>query len=103
MNGDFSKGVTRRIAAARELFTAFTGRDASTLKAIELATDDVLFEVGKCTAISYDVHRNGKIEHYQHEFEKVSARPVLAASSDGRRLYLLAGAYRFTHRGIEDR
>lgn len=98
----FSKGVTRRIAAAREMFEAFTGRDARSLRHYELVEDDVLFEVGKCDAIAYTVNRNGQNEHYEHEFN-ASSRPVLCCSSDGRRLYLLAGAYKFTHRGIEDR
>ncbi|MDW8259325.1 MAG: hypothetical protein RML32_07760 [Gammaproteobacteria bacterium] len=94
---------SRKIEAARKRFEAFTGMTATTVEEIEVPPlDDVLFVVGECEAIAYNTVRDGIVQSFQHEFRKKS-RPVLAVSSDGRRLYLLAGAYKFTDRGIEDR
>jgi hypothetical protein len=93
-----------KVKQAARLFEAFTGSDADVIDAVQVPdiADDVLVIVGKVEAIAYSTRRAGKRESYQHEF-KPSSRPVLAVSHDGRRLYMLAGAYRFTPRGIEDR
>lgn len=87
--------------AAAKLFEDFTGHNAEELTEVEVPTDDVLMIVGDCEAIAYTATRDGETHSYQHEFKK-SARPVLCVSHDGERLYLLAGAYKFTQRGIED-
>jgi hypothetical protein len=93
-----------KVKRAARLFEQFTGEPADVIDAADVPdiAGDVLVIVGKCDAIAYSTRRAGKRESYQHEF-KPSSRPVLAVSHDGRRLYLLAGAYRFTARGIEDR
>jgi hypothetical protein len=93
-----------KVKRAAKLFEAFTGADADVIETVNVRdiADDVLVSVGRVEAIAYSTRRGGKRESYQHEF-KPSSRPVLAVSHDGRRLYLLAGAYRFTARGIEDR
>jgi hypothetical protein len=94
--------MTAKIARARRLFTAFTGMPATTLEVVEVPElDDVAVVIGHCEAIAYQTVRDGKVQSFQHEFS-VKSRPVLATSHDGRRLYLLAGAYRFTERGIVD-
>lgn len=92
----------RKVAAALKLFEDFTGHEAEVLGAQEIPQDDTLMVVGECEAIAYTATRDGVTESYQHEF-RAKSRPVLAVSHDGERLYLLAGAYKFTHRGIEDR
>lgn len=96
-----NKRQRARVRAAAELFSDFTGDEANTIESFEIPADDTLMVVGICEAIAYNAVRDGVLESYQHEFTP-SARPVLAVSSDGRRLYLLAGAYRFTSHGIED-
>jgi hypothetical protein len=96
-----SKSQRQRIIAAATLFSDFTGDEANTVESFEIPSDDTLMVVGICEAIAYNAIRDGKRQSYQHEFAR-TARPVLAVSSDGRRLYLLAGAYRFTSHGIED-
>jgi len=58
--------------------------------------------VGDLDGVLYTTVRDGKTEHYQHDFKKGS-RPLLAASSDGKSLHILGGEYEFTERGIEDR
>lgn len=90
-----------KVEQALKLFEDFTGHGATVEGRMHVPDDDVLVVVGECEAISYNATRDGETHSYQHEFKK-SARPVLAVSHDGKRLYLLAGAYRFTHRGIED-
>lgn len=92
----------RHVQQAIQLFTDFTGIQGEVVDSIEIPSDDTLVVVGECEAIAYNATRDGETHSYQHEFAK-GARPVLAASHDGKRLYLLAGAYEFTSRGIEDR
>jgi len=91
-----------KVALAARLFEDFTGEAASFVKKYNTPLqDDVLVVIGSCEAIAYTATRDGETASYQHEFSP-HARPELAASFDGRRLYLLAGAYKFTGHGIED-
>lgn len=93
----------QKIKQAARLFTDFTGMRGEVVDEEEVPpVDDVMVVVGICEAIAYTATRDGETASYQHEFSP-SARPALAVSHDGRRLYLLAGAYRFTSHGIEDR
>lgn len=93
----------QKIKQAARLFTDFTGMKGEVVDEEEVPpVDDVMVVVGICEAIAYTATRDGETASYQHEFS-TSARPALAVSHDGRRLYLLAGAYRFTSHGIEDR
>lgn len=95
----------RAIEAALKRFEDFTGMSGEVIGSLDvpnLGPDEPLVVIGDCEAVAYSTVRNGKRESYQHEF-RPSSRPVLACSHDGSRLYLLAGAYKFTHRGIEDR
>jgi len=93
----------QKIKQAARLFTDFTGMKGEVVDEEEVPpVDDVMVVVGICEAIAYTATRDGETASYQHEFSP-SARPALAVSHDGRRLYLLAGAYRFTSHGIEDR
>lgn len=91
-----------KLEQALKLFEDFTGHTAKVEGTFDIPADDTLVIVGECEAIAYNATRDGETHSYQHEFKK-SSRPVLAVSHDGERLYLLAGAYKFTHRGIEDR
>ena len=85
------------------MFEDFTGHRADKLEQVDVPPqDDVLIVIGECEAIAYRATRDGETHSYQHEFSE-NARPALAVSHDGRRLYLLAGAYEFTSHGIEDR
>lgn len=94
---------SNKIKQAVRLFTDFTGMEGEVVDEADVPpVDDVMVIVGVCEAIAYTATRDGETASYQHEFSK-NARPALAVSHDGRRLYLLAGAYRFTAHGIEDR
>lgn len=94
--------TARKIQQASRLFEDFTGRAADLVEKYNTPEqDDVLVIIGACEAIAYTATRDGETDSYQHEFSP-DARPELAVSFDGRRLYLLAGAYKFTAHGIED-
>lgn len=92
----------RRVDNAVKLFQDFTGHDPQYVDTVKMPRNDVALAIGHCDGILYTTVRDGKIEKYIHRFKKGS-RPVLAASHDGKQLYLLAGAYTFTERGIVDR
>lgn len=96
-----NKRQRKRVKDAARLFEGFTGADAEVVGSVDIPSDDTLMVIGNVEAIAYNATRDGETHSYQHKFAP-SARPVLAVSSDGLRLYVLAGAYRFTHRGIED-
>jgi len=98
-----AKSLDAKIAEAQRRFANFTGingLDANSVYVPEV--DEVMVIIGPCEAIAYNAERDGERHSYQHEFRPES-RPVLAASFDGRRLYLLEGKYEFTAHGIEDR
>ena len=92
-----------KIRQAARLFEDFTGHSADNIEKFDVPPqDEVMVVIGECEAIAYCATRDGETASYQHEFSP-NARPALAVSHDGRRLYLLAGAYMFTSHGIEDR
>lgn len=93
--------MNHKLKRAARLYHDFTGHAARTVDMIELPSHDVLTVIGECEAIAYSTVRDGIRERYIHEFRPQS-RPVLAVSHDGKQLYLLAGAYRFTDAGITD-
>lgn len=85
-----------------ELFEDFTGHAGEVCGTVELPEDEVLTVIGPCEAIAYTATRDGKTYSFQHEFEDPKCRPLLAASVDGTRLYLIGGSFKFGSRGIED-
>lgn len=96
------KNLKRKIEMAVKLFQDFTGHDPEYIDTIYYPVHPVLMLVGLCDGILYETVRDGKREKYIHKFKKGS-RPALAASYDGKQLYLLAGEYSFTDRGIVDK
>lgn len=86
---------------AIDRYERFTGHDATHYDDIEIDFPDVAFKVGKIDGIMYETVREGKTEHYCHEFKK-NARPVFAVSHDGQQLLAIGGNFRFTDRGIVD-
>ena len=57
---------------------------------------------GELDGVLYTTVRDGKREKYVHKF-RAKSRPLLAASSDGKKLHIVGGQYEFTEAGIEDR
>lgn len=62
---------------------------------------DVALNVGKVTGIMYSTTRDGKKEHYVHEFKKAS-QPDFCISADGQQILLINGNYLFKDDGIND-
>jgi hypothetical protein len=92
-----------KIGAAARLFEDFTGHRAGRVRTLRVPDmDDTHLLIGEAEGIAYNTVRDGERESYVHEFRRGS-RPLLTASHDGKRLYLLDGAYRFTDRGIVDK
>lgn len=86
------------VGAARRRFKRFHGRDAAPdeIARVKQHTDDVLL-VGELEGVIYKSVSDGK--SYIHKFKR-NSRPALYVSSDGKQMYALAGAYRFTERGF---
>lgn len=95
-------GRTAKARAAVKRWEEFTGHQAESFTEIRLPIDEVVLEIGHVEGIAYSTVRDGKKERYFHEFKK-SARPILAASHDGKRLLLIGGDFEFTERGITDK
>jgi hypothetical protein len=95
------KTKRQMLAEAARLFEDFTGHKAHKVTRGRVHVPAVGLLVGKCDGIQYTTVRDGRVEHYVHEFAPGS-RPLLLASHDGKSLVLLGGAYRFTDSGIND-
>lgn len=96
------KSDSENLKTGVSLYQRFSGHKAEYVDKVPYRVDTVQVAIGHCLGIMYETVRDGKREKYLHRFKKGS-RPVLAVSADGRQLYLLAGAYKFTECGIEDR
>lgn len=100
--GGSSGAPQEEIEAAARLREDFSGHKVTTARQVRLPAAKVGLAIGPLLAVAYETTRDGKREKYLHEFRR-GARPTLAASSDGRYLFVLGGAFRFTDRGIVDR
>ena len=98
------KARTRRaVHSAQMLFEDFTGHAGRVVAKIKKPVyPDAVVVIGECDGVLYTTRRDGKMESYIHRF-KARSRPLLCSSADGKTLYLLGGAYRFTDRGIIDK
>lgn len=96
-----SKRLTENRYAAERLYEDFSGNKATRVTREEVPDNDAYLQVGKVDAILYTTNRDGKVEHYKHDFRRVS-RPLLIASHDGKELRMIRGSFVFTNRGIVD-
>lgn len=94
--------VQRELHQAAARFEGFRGEPAKgALRVTVPPTPRVMLTIGECVGIMYRTRRDGQVDEYLHRFNRKS-RPTLCCSSDGKKLYLLDGAYSVTDRGIED-
>lgn len=94
--------VQREIRQAAARFESFRGEPAKYATKVTLPpAPRVLLTIGECTGIMYRTRRDGQVDNFLHHFARKS-RPTLCCTPDGKRLYLLDGAYSVTDRGIED-
>lgn len=94
----FDENEVRKAAL---LFERFTGHQLQSGQVFDVPDIKTCVVIGTCDGILYTTKRDGRVEHYKHEFA-ASDKPVFAVSPDGRQLILLGGRYRFTARGIVD-
>jgi hypothetical protein len=97
------------VEGAAKLFRDFTGHEPRVTKVATremtkpfMSGDNPVLAFGELLAVEYETVRDGKTERYRHAFRKQS-RPLIAASHDGKSLYILGGEYEFTDRGIVDK
>lgn len=90
------------IAAASSLLESFSGKEAQRIIDVKFPkVPRVGLVFGELIEVGYRSRRDGQL--YRHTFRLKKSRPLLAASSDGKSVYIVGGRYAFTDRGIEDR
>lgn len=87
---------------ANRRFKNFRGYDADYIDAHELPDNKYFWEIGKLDGVLYTTNRDGVTEHYRHDF-KEHAKPILAASADGRELRVIGDKFEVTELGIVDK
>lgn len=88
---------------AEDLFERFTGHDAEPIARVRLPPlPEHMAVIGELDGVLYTTTRDGREEKYVHEFRKRD-KPLLCVSPDGEQLFIVAGRYVFTERGIVDR
>lgn len=87
------------VVRAQMLFRKFFRRDARDGEIVDIATrePETVLVIGQLDGIIYRSETDDK--PLIHRF-KASDRPLLLVSFDGRQIYVLKGAYRFTERGF---
>ncbi len=88
----------QRVDAAITLYRRFTGHKPRRLTIAKLPLYGEAMSIGTLIGVAYEAVRDGERGRYYHEFR--TRRPQLAASWDGRQLYILGGAYEMTEEGI---
>lgn len=89
-------------ARAVDLYERFTGHEGEAIGHVNLPpVPSSLAVIGPCDGILYTTVRDGKTEHYKHEFAQ-GDRPLFCISPDGRSIHLVGGRFVFTDRGIVD-
>ncbi|MHB1798929.1 MAG: hypothetical protein ACYCUI_11585 [Vulcanimicrobiaceae bacterium] len=91
-------GRSARIERAVTLYQRFTGHEPRRLTTAKLPLYGELMRIGTLIGVAYEATRDGETARYYHEFR--TRRPMLAASWDGRQLYIIGGAYEMTDEGI---
>lgn len=92
----------QKIATAARLLRDFSGHTPGELLTVKEAPIKTGLVIGTLDGVPYTTIRDGKTEHYLHEFSE-NSRPLLIASSDGRRLGIVGGRFQFTEAGIIDK
>lgn len=88
---------------AEDIFERFTGHDAEPIARVRLPPlPEHMAVIGELDGVLYTTTRDGREEKYIHEFRKRD-KPLLCVSPDGEQLFIVAGRYVFTERGIVDR
>lgn len=96
------RSISNEIEAASDLRERFTGHASKPPKVVNVPPiPGAIAVIGQCEAICYRTVRDGKTEHYIHEFAR-SDQPMFGISPDGQQILLIGGRFVFTERGIVD-
>ena len=87
---------------ATQLYQRFHGQAPKRIGHVRVQLPRMLMRVGPVPFMYYLAPWKGKETLFKHTFAK-HARPILAATHNGRALYLVGGSYDFTRDGIVDR
>jgi hypothetical protein len=90
-----------RLSQAGKLLKDFSGHAPTEILRVPVKNIKRGLVIGTLDAVPYTTIRDGRTERYIHRF-KADARPLLVASSDGRRLGIVGGRFQFTEAGIVD-
>lgn len=93
--------MKKQIKAAVALFESFRERKPRHIRTVNFDVPEAVAVIGFVEAIDYKTTHGNEPTLYRHKFA-AGSRPLLCASSDGKQLLLLGGAYHFTERGIVD-
>lgn len=94
--------TARQVEKAIQLFMRFKEEEPRFVDEIDYAVPKVGMVIGDLDGVLYTTRRGGKVEHYKHEFTGRS-KPLLAASWDGKTIFIVGGHYNFTEDGIKDK
>lgn len=99
----FGRARSPNVRRAALLYERFTGHEAQGIAEIEVPPLPAeVAVIGECDGVLYTTTRDGRVEHYKHDFAH-GDKPLLCVSPDGRQLLMVGGNYLFTERGIVDR
>lgn len=85
------------------LYERFSGHEAEEGIRVKVAPiPKVGVLIGTIDGIMYTTVRDGVVEKYIHQF-RASDKPDFVVTPDGKRIFLIGGAYDFTERGIVDK
>ena len=89
-----------KFARVVALFRRFHEREPKQGEIAEIRSDEPVMLIGQLDTIRYRVAGESKL--WEHCFAK-SSRPLLFSSSDGQRVFIVKGRWRFTERGFVNR
>lgn len=103
MSGKVPQLKQTQIRKARALYKDFSGHDGDEVETITIPDmPKAVLVVGELEAVIYSTVRDDTAERYIHKF-RAKSRPMLCASPDGERLFIVGGNFEFTDRGIVDK
>lgn len=103
MSGKVPRLKSTQIRKASALYKDFSGHDGDEIEYVEKPRiPEAVVVIGELEGVIYSTVRDDEHERYIHKFRR-SSRPLLCVSPDGDQLYVIAGNYEFTDRGIVDK
>ena len=93
----------RSALQAKRLYEGFREEEADFAETIEIPDFKIGVAPGVILGIIYETRIAGKPKKFIHEFRKVSSRPLLVVSHDGKQFRSVGGHFQFTDRGFVDK